>query len=73
MQIGDRVKVVQSIYTWDGKLQVGETGTIRNYYHGSGKDTMFGIEMDNGYEALDLGGDGDTTWAFQASELEVIQ
>lgn len=73
MQIGDRVKVVKTIYTWDSKLQVGETGTIRRYFHGLGGDAIFGVEMDNGYECLDLIGNGDTTWAFEARELEVIQ
>lgn len=72
MQIGDRVKVVQTIYQWDDKLQVGVTGVIRNYYHSSGDAAMFGVELDSGYECLDLGGTGDTTWSFEARELEVI-
>lgn len=65
MKVGDRVKIVRTIYKSD-ELQPGMTGRIVD----KGKTYIgFEVQMDSGY-ADDA---GDDWWPFDPIELEVIQ
>lgn len=62
MQVGDRVRIVSSIYVSD-ELQPGKTGRV-HYVDNDYVDVV----MDDGYQMNE-----SSEWAFIRCELEVIQ
>lgn len=64
MQLGDRVKIVNTIY--DGEaLAIGKEGVI-SFVHQN--NYMYDILLDSGHTSSD----GDPFWPFFSDELEVI-
>lgn len=69
MKVNDKVKIVQTLYTWDSKLANGLTGKVAMIL----PNGVIGVLMDNGYKPMDFAFiDGKPVWAFHPDCLEVI-
>lgn len=64
MKVGDRVKIVGTIYDSE-ELSIGKEGVISLVYH---NNYMYEILLDSGHTSSD----GDPFWPFFGSELEVV-
>lgn len=73
--VGDRVEVVATTYTWDSNLQNGEKGTVVEVVTLPSGNTVNVVLTDNGYKPVKFGFEDPYRegWAFYDKELKVIK